>query len=58
MVLLQRLIGPMAPVDLDPLALTREQGATISRMLWAAADGIDIQPYVDMLIELADSHRN
>jgi hypothetical protein len=53
LVLLQRMFGPLAPPQLDPLVLPRAFAAELNRMLWNR--GADRPPisYIEMLIEFA-----
>ena len=52
-VLLQRLIGPLASPDLDPLELSVDESAMIARMLWNATDGVIPPSYLATLLDLA-----
>ena len=53
LVILQRMFGPLAPANLDPLAAPRSYLAEINRMLWNR--GSDRPPigYLEMLVDFA-----
>lgn len=57
LVVLQRLIGPLAAPDVDPLALSREAAAQLNGMLWNRGAYLPPTGYVGLLIDLATELR-
>jgi hypothetical protein len=55
LVVLQRVFGPLAPAQLDPLAMPRGFAAELNRMLWNRGHDRPPVSYVEMLIEVAVS---
>ena len=53
MVVLQRLFGPLAPPNLDPLDIPRPVAISINRMLWNRGSETPPVGYLELLIDLA-----
>ncbi len=53
LVVLQRLFGPLAPPNLDPLALSRATALELNQMLWNRGEERPPLGYIEMMIELA-----
>ena len=55
LVVLQRVFGPLAPAQLDPLAMPRGFASELNRMLWNRGHDRPPVSYVEMLIDFAVS---
>jgi hypothetical protein len=55
LVVLQRMFGPLAPPQLDPLVVPRAFATELNRMLWNRGTDRPPTSYIEMLIEFAVS---
>jgi hypothetical protein len=53
LVILQRMFGPLAPAQLDPLAISRPFAMELNRLLWNRGQQVPPVGYIEMLIDLA-----